>query len=136
MVSALQEEAILSGIIPAPQNALFSKHIISTNPASQSKSSSTRKHRGSIAQSVTGVQNDFLNSPAMKLRRSIIAVLATKRFFYIFKEKRNAIKLCVKVDARDGLATPLYISPGAVDAKDMEQSLDRRDPYYDWMVRS
>ena len=132
LVSSLQEEAILSGIVPSSQNALSSqlKH-------SPSKSNPTRVRKGSIAQSVFSVEDEFLNSPAMKLRRGILVVMITKRFFYIFKEKRNSIKLLMKAGASEtGAVTTLFsIAPGAPINQRASQPAEKRgDPYYDWMV--
>ena len=131
LVSSLQEEAILSGIVPSPQTALSShlKH-------SPSKSNSTRVRRGSIAQSAFSVQDEFLNSPAMKLRRGVIVVMATKRFFYIFQEKRNTIKLLMKAGSSEAVATTtsFSIAPGAPLSHGASQLSEKRDPFYDWMV--
>ena len=134
LVSSLQEEAILSGIVPSPQNALANsaphlKH-------SPSKSSPTRVRKGSIAQSVFSVQDEFLNSPAMKLRRGVLVVIATKRFFYIFKEKRNTIKLLMKAGSSEAgaITTSISIAPGASVNQGPAVTEKRGDPYYDWMV--
>ena len=64
--------------------------------------------------------------------------MATKRFFYIFKEKRNALKLCVKTGHTElgAVTTSLSISPGATGATGANgATTDRKtDPFYDWMV--
>ncbi|KAI6653522.1 coiled-coil domain-containing protein [Oopsacas minuta] len=127
LVSSLQEEAIISGIIPSPHNALDNP-----NPkANLSKSTPKRVRKGCIAQSVFSVQDEFLNSPAMKLRRGIIVVMATKRLFYIYKEKRNTIKLCVKAGPSElgAITTSMSISSGATAVTNKKS-----DPFYDWMT--
>ena len=61
--------------------------------------------------------------------------MATKRFFYIFKEKRNALKLCMKTGHTEleAITTSLSISPGSIGATGA--TTDRKtDPFYDWMV--
>ena len=130
MVSALQEEAITAGLVPSPHN-VPKNSLTQDYHVKSHKSSPRRIRRGSLAHPVFSVQDEFLNSPIMKLRRGILVVMATKRFFYIFKEKRNALKLRMQTGHELGaVTTSLSISPGTTGATG-----DRRtDPFYDWMV--